>query len=78
MHPCLSSDCRLTCPAGRESVEKLIEGGAAPVDLTPAQLLAVMDGLFTAEAQWHQGAIIAQTVLASLYMLRLDRCVLWV
>ncbi|KAF5838431.1 Mak10 subunit, NatC N-terminal acetyltransferase-domain-containing protein [Dunaliella salina] len=57
-----------------KSVEELIQEGAAPVEgLTPAQTLLIMERLLVMEASWHNGAALAQTVFASLYMLRPDR-----
>lgn len=57
------------------SPEELIAAGAAPVTPPPPQLLAILDRLLVAEAAWHKGAMLPQTVFSSLYMLRPDRCV---
>ncbi|KAK9803567.1 hypothetical protein WJX72_000681 [[Myrmecia] bisecta] len=59
--------------ADAKSAEELIAEGAAPVDLTSGQLLAVMDQLMALEAMWHTGHSLAQTVFTSLYMLRPER-----
>ena len=57
------------------SAEELIAGGAAPVQLSPPLLLAVLDKLLCLEATWHTGSMLPQTVFTSLYMLHPDRCV---
>ncbi|KAL2649468.1 hypothetical protein R1flu_017596 [Riccia fluitans] len=58
---------------GYKTVDEAIEKGAAPVDLTVAQIIDVMDHLFSCEATWHKGHSLAQTVFSCLYMLKLDR-----
>ena len=57
------------------SAEELIAEGAAPVQLSPPLLLAVLDKLLCLEAAWHTGSMLPQTVFTSLYMLHPDRCV---
>ncbi len=42
--------------------------------LRSADALAVADRLFAAEATWHQGNNLAQTVFTCLYLLQPDRC----
>jgi hypothetical protein len=42
--------------------------------LSSADALAVADRLFAAEATWHQGHSLAQTVFTCLYMLQPDKC----
>ena len=54
---------------------ELIADGAAPVALAPDTLLAVLDRLMAMEVAWHGGALLPQTILTSLYMLDLPRCV---
>lgn len=56
-----------------QTLEQLLESGAAPLYLSPVQLLSVMDQLLCLEATWHTGASAAQTVFASLYMLTPER-----
>ena len=56
------------------SAEVAIAEGEAPLDLSPEQLLAVLDELFVMEASWHCGNSPLQTVYTCLYMLKLERC----
>lgn len=44
-------------------------------NLSSADALAVADRLFAAEATWHEGNNLAQTVLTCLYILQPERCV---
>ena len=56
-----------------KSLDELVEGGAAPTDLTPRQRLDVMERLFELEATWQAGGSLAQTVFSCLYLLRPER-----
>ena len=56
------------------TAEQLIAAGQAPVELPPAQLLALLDRLLAMEATWHTGAMLPLSVFTSLYMLDVDRC----
>lgn len=38
---------------GFETVKKAVESGAAPIDLTAAQIIDVMDHLFACEVRLH-------------------------
>eukprot|EP00879_Flechtneria_rotunda_P027761 GHRR01029752.1.p1 GENE.GHRR01029752.1~~GHRR01029752.1.p1 ORF type:complete len:153 (+),score=34.41 GHRR01029752.1:416-874(+) len=61
------------------------KGDATPLEqrqlqlnLSPAQLLGVMDHLLCLEATWHNGGSLARTVYSSLYMMQPQRYqVLW-
>ncbi|KAJ4792597.1 hypothetical protein LUZ62_043843 [Rhynchospora pubera] len=61
------------------TVEEAIEAGAAPVPLSfdrtvdVQRTIDVMDHLFSCEATWHKGSILAQTVFSCIYLLRLER-----
>lgn len=59
--------------AAPKPMEEMIAEGKAPVDLTPQQLIAIMDKLLLLEAMWHMGSSLGQTVYTSLHMLRQDR-----
>lgn len=43
------------------------------LELSPEQLLSIMDHLLALEASWHSGSPLAQTVYSSLYMMQLPR-----
>lgn len=66
-------DAAVSPAASRPSLEDLLAQGAAPAQLPPQQLLAVLDRLLLLEASWHAGNSVMQTVYACLYMLRMDR-----
>lgn len=63
-------DIGLRRDAGVPTAEELVASGAAPLDLPPPALLALMDRLLAMEATWHGGAMLPQTVYSSLYMLQ--------
>lgn len=63
-------DIGLRRDAGVPTAEELVASGAAPLDLPPTALLALMDRLLAMEATWHSGAMLPQTVYSSLYMLQ--------
>jgi hypothetical protein len=50
-----------------------IEQRPLPLDLTPAQVLGVMDHLLRLEATWQTGSSLAQTLYSSLYMVQVAR-----
>lgn len=43
------------------------------LDLSPPQLLRLMDHLMCLEATWHNGGALARTLYSSLYMMTPDR-----
>lgn len=49
---------------------------ALNLDLSPQQLLLLMDHLACLEATWHNGGALARTLYSSLYMMQPDRFVL--
>eukprot|EP00898_Chlorokybus_atmophyticus_P008315 jgi/Chlat1/8485/Chrsp80S07932 len=55
---------------GYPSIDEALAASVAPVDLSIAQTIDVMDELLSCEATWHQGHSLAQTVYTCLYMHR--------
>ncbi|KAL5211511.1 hypothetical protein ABZP36_022358 [Zizania latifolia] len=61
------------------SIEEAIEDGIAPIPLSLdrtldiQRTLDVMDHLFSCEATWHKGHILAQTVFTCIYLMRMER-----
>ncbi|KAJ3695497.1 hypothetical protein LUZ60_000874 [Juncus effusus] len=64
---------------GYSSIEEAIENGAAPIPLSSdptiniQRTIDVMDHLFSCEATWHKGALLAQTVFSCIYLLKVER-----
>lgn len=52
---------------------ELINDGQAPINLAPADLLALLDRLMAMEVTWYTGALLPQTVFTSLYILDTNR-----
>ena len=78
---CLPSKMDWTCMPHIEDLRMKTIGDcrAAPeapaaAQLSSADVLAVADRLFAAEATWHQGSPLAQTVFTCLYLLEPHRC----
>ncbi len=59
--------------AGPRTSPLPLEERPLQLDLSPEQLLSVMDHLLCLEAAWHCGSSLAQTIYSSLYMMQIPR-----
>ncbi|KAH7427804.1 hypothetical protein KP509_10G060700 [Ceratopteris richardii] len=59
--------------SGVATLDDAIQSGKAPINLTIAQLIDVMDHLLACEASWHKGHSLSQTVFSCLYLLDVER-----
>ncbi|KXZ50476.1 hypothetical protein GPECTOR_16g650 [Gonium pectorale] len=67
-------DAAASPASDRPTLKSLLEDpSVAPWDLTPLELVDVLDQLLAMEASWHTGGSAMQTVYACLYMLKLDK-----